>query len=131
MSQKESSPGTNKAHTESVLLTFWGHPCSSSKKKKSTAKPLDWHWSDRTPTLREAEISCFGSLIGKTSHAFEVHGVLPQSIMPRMDVAEQMQFLEALEYKLTRQMRIPLKRDLQGKTLKRDLVDWDGVNRIY
>ena len=131
MPQKQLSPGINKAHTESVLLTFWGAPCSSSKKKFSTTQPLHWHWSDRKPTIREAEITCLGSLIGTTSHAFEVHGILPQCLMPRMDIAEQMQFLEALERKLTKKMGISLKRDIQGKTLKRDLVDWDGVNRIH
>ena len=59
--------GTNKAHTESVLLIFWGAPCSSSKKKFSTTKPLDWHWSDRKPTMREVEVECLGALVGKTS----------------------------------------------------------------
>lgn len=129
MSQEKIS-GANKAHTESVLLTFWGHPCTSGK-NKSKEKPLAWHFSEKGPTIRQLEVACVGAIVGKTTQSFDVHGILPQSLMPKLSIPEQQMFMAALERQLVKQMQIPLKENKDGyRPLKRDLVDWVGSNNI-
>ena len=114
----------NKAHTESVLLTFWGQPCTATSKNQRKTKPLTWHWSDTPPTMREIEVACVGALVGRSMEEFEVHGILPQGIMPTMSEKEQRDFMAALEKKLGRQCAVMV------RPFKKDLVDWEGVNKI-
>ena len=117
----EKITGSNKAHTESVLLSFWGNVCTP-KRKGTKEKPLAWHWSEKHPTIREIEIACVGALIGKQAQVFDVHGVLPQSIMPKMDDYEQRAFMAVLLKKLIKQTKLIV------HPLKQDIVDWEGSN---
>ena len=117
--------GAHKAHTESVLLLFWGNDCSPNK-KAAAKKPLSWHWSDKPPTIREIEIACVGSLSGKGGeNVFEVDGILPQSYMPDMEDGQRRMFLKALTAKLKRQTQCVI----SPSPMKADLVDWEGMNR--
>ena len=117
--------GANKAHTENVLLVFWGNNCSPNK-KAAAVKPLSWHWSDKPPTIREIEVACIGSLSGKGGqHVFEVDGILPQSRMPQMEDGQRRMFLKALITKLMKQTQCVI----SPSPLKIDLGDWEGMNR--
>ena len=115
--------GAHKAHTESVLLVFWGNDCSPNK-KAAAQKPLSWHWSEKPPTIREVEVACVGAIIMvKHVETFDIHGVLPQCIMPRMSTGEQRMFLDALERQLIKQTKLAV------GSLKQDIVDWEGMNK--
>ena len=134
--------GGHKAHTESVLLVFWGNDCSPNK-KSAAKKPLSWHWSASPPTIREIQVDCIGSLKlpkneyelaadgSKKKTVFIVDGILPQSLMPYLELGEQKMFMKALATKITKQTGWRVMGGGLKGNLELDIVDWQGTNTTY
>ena len=134
--------GGHKAHTESVLLIFWGNDCSPNK-KSAAKKPLSWHWSANHPTIREMQIDCIGSLKlpkhdnevaadgSKKKTTFTIDGILPQAFMPTLSDGEKKMFLRALSTKVAKQTGWKVSGAGLKGNLEMDIVDWEGTNTTY
>tara|TARA_R110000765_G_scaffold21117_1_gene54445 strand:- start:270 stop:689 length:420 start_codon:yes stop_codon:yes gene_type:complete len=134
--------GAHKAHTESVLLLFWGNDCSPNK-KAAAKKPLSWHWSEKPPTIREMQIDCIGSLKfpkheneeeqdgRKKRPTFTIDGILPQALMPSLSDGEKKMFMKALTTKVAKQTGWRINGGGLKGILELDIVDWQGTDTTF
>ena len=134
--------GAHKAHTESVLLVFWGNDCSPNK-KAAAQKPLSWHWSEKPPTIREIQVDSIGSLKlpkhdreeeqdgRKKRTTFTIDGILPQGLMPSLGEGEKKMFMKALVSKVAKQTGFRVIGGGLKGIMELDIVDWEGTDTTY
>ena len=110
--------GRNNALAVRVLLSWWRSDCERNRKHINGI-----HWATESPQVRGRMFECLGVLNTRTK-TFTVEGVMPQAVMPALTEDESISLVATLRRSLINQTGWVV------NGLRREVVDWNGVNDI-
>ena len=105
------------AHRERVRLVWWESDCITREKERRLCLI---HWSADEPKTHYIAFDCLGTYSFRKNF-FQIDGIIPDGLMPAMNISEQKRLADTLRIKLESQTGYEVSKIPTG------LIDWEGV----
>lgn len=105
------------AHRERVRLVWWESDCTNREKERRLCLV---HWSADEPKIHRIAFDCLGTYSFRKNF-FQIDGIIPDGLMPVMNISEQNRLVDALRKTIESQTGYEVSKIPAG------LIDWEGV----